>query len=1042
MDGDNALKEQADQTGIYGSLSVNHSTGVWTYTLDNSAGGATDMLDGTEDPKNTDAFTMIMAADGTEAMVTITITGANDAATFSGTQTGAVTEDATVNTATGSITVSDVDGDNALKEQADQTGIYGSLSVNHSTGVWTYTLDNSAGGATDLLDGTEDPKNTDAFTIMAADGTEAMVTITITGANDAATFSGTQTGAVTEDATSNTATGTITVSDVDGDNALKEQADQTGIYGSLSVNHSTGVWTYTLDNSAGGATDLLDGTEDPKKTDVFTIMAADRTEAMVTITITGVKDDATIGGMTTGNIIEGTATTTGTVTATDGDGANTFKTGVLPATGAYGSLTITSAGVWTYTLDNSAGGATDLLNGTEDPKKTDVFTIMAADGASGTITITIMGVNDAATFSGTQTGAVTEDATVNTATGSITVSDVDGDNALKEQVDQTGIYGSLSVNHSTGAWTYTLDNSAGGAADMLDGTEDPKKTDAFTIMAEDGTEATVTITVTGVNDDATIGGMTTGTITEGAATTAGTVTATDGDGANTFKTEVSPTTGTYGSLTITTAGAWTYTLDNSAGGATDLLNGTEDPKKTDVFTIMAADGTSGTVAITITGVNDDSSIAVTGSPGFVTEDDTANAVVLGTFTLTDPDSDPLPTITSETRVGTYGWLTIAMKTRDTNDGEYTWTYELDNSPGDATGNATNALAAGAMILDEFMITASDGTKAAVTIMITGSADVGVIEGNLAGSVTEDDPAKATASGRVMVTRVSGVTFTTKTDGEGTYGDFMITNDGDFGVWTYTLDNSPGDDQGNATNALKDGDEAIEIFDIVASNGAEAMVTITVIGADETNSVPDPILEPVEKYLRGRTFKLLSDQPRLIRFLKDPYFCGCTANEHLKLEAAEGSLVGFEGSFERNGIWGEISVARSRQSSNHIDYLLGVYGIHGPVSETALAGLMFQFDKFNQADESLGTGQATIDGQGWLIGPYFAARHKTQPLYFEGRLLYGVTRNNILFSDSSDIGLRRGTFDTQRWLASFRVEGEILLDYGDIRLIPHLGCGLG
>ena len=53
-------------------------------------------------------------------------------------------------------------------------------------------------------------------------------------------------------------------------------------------------------------------------------------------------------------------------------------------------------------------------------------------------------------------------------------------------------------------WTYTLDNSAGGATDLLDGTEDPKNTDAFTIMAEDGTEATVTITITGVNDDATI----------------------------------------------------------------------------------------------------------------------------------------------------------------------------------------------------------------------------------------------------------------------------------------------------------------------------------------------------------------------------------------------------------------------------------------------------------------------------------------------------------------------------------------------------------
>ena len=37
-----------------------------------------------------------------------------------------------------------------------------------------------------------------------------------------------------------------------------------------------------------------------------------------------------------------------------------------------------------------------------------------------------------------------------------------------------------------------------------------------------------------------------------------------------FNTQVSPTTGTYGSLTITTAGVWTYTLnkewDQQTGG--------------------------------------------------------------------------------------------------------------------------------------------------------------------------------------------------------------------------------------------------------------------------------------------------------------------------------------------------------------------------------------------------------------------------------------------------------------------------------------------
>ena len=473
------------------------------------------------DRRQTETFT-IAASDNGEAMVTISITGANDPATFSGTATrsGAVTEDATVDTATGTITVSDVDGANALKEQADQTGSYGSLSVNHSTGTWTYTLtnsgDNARARATQALAGGETA--TETFTILAADDTETMVTITITGVNDAATIGGTMIGAITEGTASTT--GTVTSTDVDGANTFKtEVSPTTGTYGSLTITNA-GVWTYTLDNSAGGATDLLDGNEAPKETDAFVIMAADGTEATVTITITGVNDDATIGGDVTGAINEGTASTTGTVTSTDPDGTdNAFGTEVSPNDGTtlttgtsdYGTLTITSAGVWTYTLDNSDGGATDRLAG--GAEAIDTFTIMAADGTSGMVTITITGVNDAATIAGTGRGDITEDAAPNRTWGTMTATDADGiDNSFKTEVTPTtGSYGSLTIT-TTGAWTYTLNNTAGSATDQL--AVGATATDAFTIMAEDGTQATVTLTITGVNDPARFGGTRTGTVTE------------------------------------------------------------------------------------------------------------------------------------------------------------------------------------------------------------------------------------------------------------------------------------------------------------------------------------------------------------------------------------------------------------------------------------------------------------------------------------------------------------------------------------------------
>ena len=106
-----------------------------------------------------------------------------------------------------------------------------------------------------------------------------------------------------------------------------------------------------------------------------------------------------------------------------------------------------------------------------------------------------------------------------------------------------------------------------------------------------------------------------------------------------------------------------------------------------------------------------------------------------------------------------------------------------------------------------------------------------------------------------------------------------------------------------------------------------------------------------------------------------------------------------------------------------------------------------FDKSNMSvsgvrgpagvDPLLLAGQAgTIDGTGWLVGPYFAARHDTQPLYFEGRLLYRQSDNDIRFNDPA-LGVRTGSFDTRRLLAQLRVEGEIAMSDAEEgpRLIP-------
>src|SRR5690606_587147 len=61
--------------------------------------------------------------------------------------------------------------------------------------------------------------------------------------------------------------------------------------------------------------------------------------------------------------------------------------------------------------------------------------------------------------SGPQDGAVTEDAATTTATGRVTATDADRGAVLAYRGNADGVYGGFVVSPTTGAWTYTLDNS-------------------------------------------------------------------------------------------------------------------------------------------------------------------------------------------------------------------------------------------------------------------------------------------------------------------------------------------------------------------------------------------------------------------------------------------------------------------------------------------------------------------------------------------------------------------------------------------------------
>ena len=213
---------------------------------------------------------------------------------------------------------------------------------------------------------------------------------------------------------------------------------------------------------------------------------------------------------------------------------------------------------------------------------------------------------------------------------------------------------------------------------------------------------------------------------------------------------------------------------------------------------------------------------------------------------------------------------------------------------------------------------------------------------------------------------------------------------------------------------------------VAMGDQPGDVTVTVRAQED-----DPIMAPVGQFIATRATALINNQPGLSSFLK---LDGPAPGGNFTFQATDGRLS-MDGGFIHNGVWGKVSGSWTNSESGDTESVLGSFGIHRKYSDRFLAGVMLQFDL---ADHDLAAKAGTIDGTGWLFGPYFAAHHDTQPLYFEGRLLYGQSENDIRFIDSVLGVTRTGSFDTKRLLAQVRMEGEIALSDRDEgpRLIPY------
>jgi VCBS repeat-containing protein len=179
----------------------------------------------------------------------------------------------------------------------------------------------------------------------------------------------------------------------------------------------------------------------------------------------------------------------------DSDAEGNSLTAVIVSNPSNGSVVLNSDGKFTYTPNANFNG-------------TDTFSYKASDGISfsniATVTVNVTAVNDAP-LAIAQTITPIEDTNF---IGTLTSSDIEN-SALTYFVVSQGTKGVVTINATTGAFTYVPNANANGA-------------DSFTFKVNDGSSdsapANISVIITAVNDVPTLATTAVITITDTSAT--------------------------------------------------------------------------------------------------------------------------------------------------------------------------------------------------------------------------------------------------------------------------------------------------------------------------------------------------------------------------------------------------------------------------------------------------------------------------------------------------------------------------------------------
>ncbi|MBE8578157.1 VCBS domain-containing protein, partial [Vibrio sp. OPT18] len=510
--------------GAYGTMTIDQQ-GQWHYQLDNN-NPATNALTAGQQARET--FTITATDSGghpVQQIVTVGVTGSNDLPVISTSGVATIVEAgskaAGISIGTSTSYVIDPDNGDTVTwavSQGQGQGHYGTMVITQ-TGQWQYQLDNSRAATNALCEGDHVHET---FTITATDSSgtpvQQLITVNITGSNDAAIISGTSSGAVTEESKLQTS-GTLTVTDVDTGEAHFSNTDIKGSLGTLHLTDS-GAWTYDLDNSNSAVQALAKGQQ---VKDIITVQSADGTPHQISIVVNGQNDAAVITGTTTGAVTEDRINgmnwllAGGTMHVSDNDSGEAKFDPVLHAhnyagigyTSTLGAeVVVTPNGDWDYQLDNNITQVQSLGQGQSYIDKVTVHTV---DGTTQELQITITGTNDAPTVTGSRVLPVgTEDQTLRITQTQLLagVTDIDKNDASTLHVDAvTADHGSVTQN-ADGSFTFHPDQDYNGKVqftyDVKDAHGGTTHTEATTTLASVGDSAQIDYASTDKHQSAVI----------------------------------------------------------------------------------------------------------------------------------------------------------------------------------------------------------------------------------------------------------------------------------------------------------------------------------------------------------------------------------------------------------------------------------------------------------------------------------------------------------------------------------------------------------